>query len=546
MEPYLYYLLRASVLMALFWGYYKLFFSKTTFHSINRVMLLVIVSITTLLPLFRFDLLPVKEVDPILLNPLSVDSSTISMSEAAEITPSLAIPWIPLLTAVFVAGMLFTVTRYLIGLSQIIVLIRRSEKHLLDDGTVLCVSNKNISPFSWMKYAVLSEEDFLADNHAILRHEKAHIRLHHSRDMILFDLFTCLFWFNPISWLLRREIQSVHEYQADAHVLDKGVDPKQYQLLLIRKSIGEQKFALANNFHRRDLHQRIIMMMKSRTSQQKKWNYALTLPVLFLAMIALSVPKLNAKILGREQDKSADREIVVFNQVNDPIKIELSDPVNDTIVIDSKGNGEFHNGKFHMGNGNYYIIKGVDAIKNKPLIFIDNKKVTSEEFNELIPDDIASISILKDKSAIDLYGEEGRDGVILIETKAKVKNKEMGSINLEAATPERTNPEDLLSGETKSTREKGAKIGAEVMDSIRNNGNKVIIRSKNEVLIESALYIVDNEKMDSEFDVSSIDPKDIESLSVLKDKSALDLYGEEGKNGVVIISLKKADNNPVE
>ncbi len=122
----------------------------------------------------------------------------------------------------------------------------------------------------------------------------------------------------------------------------------------------------------------------------------------------------------------------------------------------------------------------------------------------------------------------------------------MGSINLEAATPERTNPEDLLSGETKSTREKGAKIGAEVMDSIRNNGNKVIIRSKNEVLIESALYIVDNEKMDSEFDVSSIDPKDIESLSVLKDKSALDLYGEEGKNGVVIISLKKADNNPVE
>lgn len=211
--------------------------------------------------------------------------------------------------------------------------------------------------------------------------------------------------------------------------VEVGIDPKQYQLL-IRKSVGEQKFALANNFHRRDLHQRIIMMMKSRTSQQKKWNYALTLPVLFLAMIALSVPKLNAKILGREQDKSADRE--------------------------------------------------------------------------------------------------------------------MGYTNLEVATPERTNPEDLLSGETKSTREKGAKIGAEVMDSIRNNGNKVIIRSKNEVLIESALYIVDNEKMDSEFDVSSIDPKDIESLSVLKDKSALDLYGEEGKNGVVIISLKKADNNPVE
>ena len=183
---------------------------------------------------------------------------------------------------VFVAGLLLTVTRYLIGLRQIAVLVRKSEKHLLDDGTVLCVSNKNISPFSWMKYAVLSHEDFLADHYAILRHEKAHIRLKHARDLILFDLFTCLLWFNPFSWLLRREIQSVNEYQADAHVLAVDIDPKQYHLLLIRKSVGEQKFALANNFRQRDLHQRIIMMMKSRTNQRKKWNYALTLPALFL------------------------------------------------------------------------------------------------------------------------------------------------------------------------------------------------------------------------------------------------------------------------
>lgn len=541
MEPFLYYLLRASVLVGLFWGFYKLFFARTTFHSINRVLLQFIVSITILLPLFRFNLLPVKEVDPILLHSLSIDFTMLSMAEEAGITPSLSIPWIPLLMTVFVAGLLLTVTRYLIGLRQIAVLVRKSEKHLLDDGTVLCVSNKNISPFSWMKYAVLSHEDFLADHYAILRHEKAHIRLKHARDLILFDLFTCLLWFNPFSWLLRREIQSVHEYQADAHVLAVDIDPKQYQLLLIRKSVGEQKFALANNFRQRDLHQRIIMMMKSRTNQRKKWNYALTLPALFLAMIALSVPKMNARIVGRERDKAADKETVVFNQVNDTINIELRDPVDDTIEIDSKEHGEFQ-----TGDGNYYIIRGVDAIKNKPLIFIDNKKVTSEEFNELIPDDIASISILKDKSAIDLYGKEGENGVILIETKAKVKNKEMGSINLEVATPERTNREDTLSGKTDNTYDKVATIGNEVMDSLRGNGNKVVVRSKNEVLIESALYIVDNEKMDSEFDVSSIDPKDIESISVLKGKSALDLYGEEGKNGVVIINLKKAENKPVE
>jgi beta-lactamase regulating signal transducer with metallopeptidase domain len=73
-------------------------------------------------------------------------------------------------------------------------------------------------------------QELSADNQAVIRHERAHIHLRHSVDMIFFDLFTCIFWFNPFSWLLRREIQSVHEYQADEKVLGQGIDSKQYQL----------------------------------------------------------------------------------------------------------------------------------------------------------------------------------------------------------------------------------------------------------------------------------------------------------------------------
>src|SRR5690606_13686848 len=128
------------------------------------------------------------------------------------------------------------------------------------------------------------------------------MQLHHSFDMILFDLFTAIFWFNPFSWLIRREMQSIHEYQADNHVLRQGVDTKQYQLLLIRKSAGEFKFALANNFRQRDLHKRIKMMKKSRTDQQMKWVYAMVLPALFLSMTLLSVPTLNAKTTLMQND----------------------------------------------------------------------------------------------------------------------------------------------------------------------------------------------------------------------------------------------------
>ena len=135
--------------------------------------------------------------------------------------------------------------------------------------------------------------------------------------------------------------------------------------------------------------------------------------------------------------------------------------------------------------------------------------------------------------------------MILIETKAKVKNKEWSPL-IGGCHPRTHEPGRYAFRKTDNTYDKVATIGNEVMDSLRGNGNKVVLRSKNEFLIESALYIVYNEKMDSEFDVSSIDPKDIESISVLKGKSALDLYGEEGKNGVVIINLKKAENKPVE
>lgn len=120
--------------------------------------------------------------------------------------------------------------------------------------------------------------------------------------MILFDFFTALFWFNPFSWLLRREMQSLPEYQADERVLRQGVDTKQYQLLLIRKSAGEFKFALANNFRQRDLQKRIRMMKKNKSNRQMRWNYAMVLPVLFLAMTALSAPKLNAKVAEVPED----------------------------------------------------------------------------------------------------------------------------------------------------------------------------------------------------------------------------------------------------
>ena len=468
MESLLFYLLRASIVMAVFYGFYKLLFGRNTFHKSNRALLILIVVITSILPLFSFNLLsninlPESEANLLDLSKLQI------IEQVGNFEQKATFPWIPFLLILFVAGMLFTFIRYIIGINQIWKIIAssekqfisNSEKQFISNNAVLCITDKNISPFSWWTYIVISRKDYTQDNsQTILSHEKAHIHMNHSMDMILFDLFTIFFWFNPFSWLLKREIQTVHEYMADEQVLNNGIDAKQYQYLLICKSVGEHKFALANNFRQRNLHKRITMMTKTKTSKRMKWNYVFALPVLFLAITALSAPKLNAKVVEPEP----------------PVKIEIVGHNNDTTTIEtdpqikSETKGE---------------IKGITTIakngESKILYIYDGVKMSNEEIGKINPNNIADITVIKDKSAVEMYGKEGEDGVIIINSKDAPKES---------------------------------------------------------VIEKKPLIIIDGEKMPLGYELNTIKPFDIESISVLKDGGALEQYGEEGRNGVIVITKK--------
>jgi hypothetical protein len=111
---------------------------------------------------------------------------------------------------------MFFLLRYLYGLYQLKCIIHRTEKQSAGDGIIVCLSDKKIEPFSWFRYIMISKTDYSAGESAILHHESTHVLLRHSFDRTLFDLFTCFFWYNPFAWLLRRELQSVHEFQMAA------------------------------------------------------------------------------------------------------------------------------------------------------------------------------------------------------------------------------------------------------------------------------------------------------------------------------------------
>ena len=471
MESLLYYLLRASISMALLYGFYKLFFGKNTFHAINRFVLIAIALLTVLLPLFQFNFIP--DLGRVTISDHSSwDLSDIPVSEFSSMTATQQLfPWRELLFVVFVVGFLIALVRYLIGFFQIIGIIRNSHKEKLNDGSTLCLSVKDIAPFSWMNYVVLYGKGVLEENRTIIQHEQAHIHLKHSFDMLFIDLFTSFFWFNPFSWLLLREIQSVHEYQADAQVLNEGVEIKQYQLLLIRKCVGEQKFALANNFLQRDLHKRIQMMMKKSSERQMKWRYTAALPLLFLVMVALSVPKLNASIPDKAIEQSHEKAV----------------KEGESIIL-SEDFVEFSNGSLELGKVRIVAKDDSIAVAAKvgaqPLYIVDGKEVAS--LSEFDPEQIESIEVLK-QHATDKFGERGKEGVIHITTK-KVVKKTIGF----------------------------------------NEDDK-------------PLLILDGEMQDAAFDLNSVSPGEIESMEVIKGKRATELFGDEGKNGVVVITRKKTN-----
>ena len=92
------------------------------------------------------------------------------------------------------------------------------------DGKTLVIVDRDIAPFSWMKWIVLSREDFESGNRHILEHEYAHIRLGHARDLLVMNVLSAMQWFNPVMRMLKEDLRALYEYEADDAVLRGGVE----------------------------------------------------------------------------------------------------------------------------------------------------------------------------------------------------------------------------------------------------------------------------------------------------------------------------------
>ena len=206
------------------------------------------------------------------------------------------VSFVAVLLWIYVAGMFIAGIWTFAGVMKLAQLIASGEKIHRADYTLVLIDRDGIAPFSWGRYVVMGRSENEDEAAMILCHEQAHIRCMHFADLLLAQVVCIVLWYNPASWLMLSELKSVHEYQADSHVLSSGVNARQYQLLLIKKAVGVRFPSLANSLNHSNLKKRITMMYNRKTSAVRRSRALAIVPAVALALALVNVPSVSRAI----------------------------------------------------------------------------------------------------------------------------------------------------------------------------------------------------------------------------------------------------------
>ena len=470
MEAFGIYSLKAGILLTVFWGIYLLFLQRETFCRFNRVFLL-----TGLIAAIIFPLIVVRytvEVSSQVLPIAGLETFSAGITQHSIFLQLCN----QLLPFIFLMGLTILFIVRSIGIVRLFISIRRN-KSARYAGYPIVESSEYNCAFSFFGFIFIPSNLNEDEKQIILQHENAHIRQKHWIDLFFTNILSLLWWFNPVIWLYEKAIRNNHEYLADREVLT-GCQQENYHQVLLNQWFHTPVFPITNLFSFNNNLKRINMMKRNISNPFRKLYAFLAVPALALFLMAFS-------------------EKVYVEQ----------DPQRESRSSNSTGMDTL-------------IIRNNSGATGTPLYYVDAKEV--QTISDLKPDDIESISVLKDASATDIYGDKGKNGVVLITTKAKVQIEE---VKLRAEEIKLQDEQHKLQTEQVKLQDEEAKLQAE---QVKIFGDFIITNKP--------ITIIDGKEVPG---IEGINPADIESISVLKDASAMSRYGEKGKNGVIIIATKK-------
>ena len=506
------YILKSSVCLVLFYLFFRLLLSKETFHRFNRMALLGVLFFSLLIPCIEVTTRHQVEVQQAVLSIeqlLLMAELEATPANVGAVQETSAISWVQVVLLVYLAGILFLACRNIYSLICLFRLIHSGKHEKLEKGVTLVVHNQEIAPFSWMKYIVISRKDLEENGREILIHEMAHIHHRHLVDLLVADICIFFQWFNPGAWLLKQELQNVHEYEADETVINEGVNAKEYQLLLIKKAVGTRLYSMANSFNHSKLKKRITMMLKEKSNPWARLKYLYVLPLAAIAVTAFARPEISEKVEEISAVKVNDLAEIVETKSEENVVKELVDTTKNKVVVvgyrTEKKDSVLTSGKKKVA----ISVQGISD-EGKPLVIINGKESDREVVNALNPECIESVSVIGPEKAIKVYGEKAKDGVMDIKLYSE---KKFAPRKIEIEGINKTRLDALNSG---------AKSWGATFRSA--DGGKPLV-------------IIDGKEATGDDPLANISPDRIRSISVLKDKTALAAYGDKGKNGVIEVNL---------
>jgi TonB family protein len=527
MNDALMYFLEVNIAIALFYLFYRLFFAGDTFWKTRRYYMLFSILLSFVYPFLSVEswLQKQEPVQKMIVNYATLPEFTVT---AVRETSIFSLGNISM--AIYGLVVLILLVRFILQLASILRIRLHGTVKMVQNTRIIAIE-KEVTPFSFFRLVFMNPE--LHNEHEtkeILAHELTHVRQGHSFDVLVSEVLTIILWLNPATWLLKREIRQNLEFLADNKVLESGFDSQTYQYHLLQLSYQTPEHKLGNKFNVSPLKKRIIMMNQKKSAKASLLKYSLIVP-LALALVVSS----NAQTVINKAKKAltTTKEVKTEKKTaptKSPVNLTAHLTINDSVATEKNWDvvekmpqypgGEMELMGFMARNLRYPVVAQQNNIQGKVIAGF----VVSSTGKVINPEILRSVDPSLDKEALRVIstfpewipGEQNGKKVATRYTIPVV-------FRLDGSTT----PAPALGPNEKPIVVVGYGVRKEEPGVNLNN------------LPDGAkpLYIIDG-KVATESERSLLLPSSIKSIDVLKAKSATSIYGEAGKDGVLVITTK--------